>query len=186
VAFPLTPGVIAGTIPINQDHLFVTKLMDGRNGHMEMGIMIKPIGVVRSPVTEGIDENWGDIVSEIHLDTEFKDGLKGLQGFSHVIVLFYLHKSSFNAAQDLVRRPQGRSDMPMVGIFAQRTKHRPNPLGITAARILEIKENVLFVQGLDAIDQTPIIDLKPYYPAYDLRSEARVPDWVDALMKNYF
>jgi tRNA-Thr(GGU) m(6)t(6)A37 methyltransferase TsaA len=153
---------------------------------METGIVVKPIGFVRSPVKEGSDENWGDIISEVHLDAEFKDGLKGLQAFSHVIVVFHLHKSSFNAAQDLVRRPQGRSDMPMVGIFAQRAKHRPNPLGITAARIVEIKENVLFVQGLDAIDQTPIIDLKPYCPAYDLRDDARVPDWVNVLMKNYF
>ena len=151
-----------------------------------MEIVMRPIGVIRSPVKEGIDENWGDVISEVHMDAAFKDGLKGLQAFSHVIVVFYLHKSSFNAAEDLLRRPQGRSDMPTVGIFAQRAKHRPNPLGITAARILEIKENVLFVQGLDAIDRTPVIDLKPYYPAYDLRRDARVPDWVDVLMKNYF
>jgi tRNA-Thr(GGU) m(6)t(6)A37 methyltransferase TsaA len=161
-------------------------LMGERNGRMEMGIVIKPIGVVRSPVREGIDQNWGNTISEVHLEAEFKDGLKGLQAFSHVIVVLYLHKSSFDAEQHLVRRPQGRSDMPMVGIFAQRAKHRPNPLGITVARILEVKENVLFVQGLDAIDETPVIDLKPYYPVYDLRGDARVPDWVDVLMKDYF
>jgi tRNA-Thr(GGU) m(6)t(6)A37 methyltransferase TsaA len=149
-------------------------------------IIIKPVGIVRSPAQEDVDENWGNVVSEIYLDPEFKDGLNGLAAFSHVIVIFYLHKSSFDVARDLIRRPQGRADMPMTGIFAQRAKHRPNPLGVTAARILEIKEGVLVVQGLDAIDGTPVIDLKPYYPDYDLRDDARVPDWVNALMVNYF
>ena len=149
-------------------------------------IIVRPIGIVRSSVQEDVDENWGNVISEIHLKPEFKGGLNGLAAFSHVIVASYFHKSTFDIGRDLIRRPQGRADMPMTGIFAQRAKHRPNPLGITAARILEIKEGVLVVQGLDAIDGTPVIDLKPYYPAYDLRGDARVPDWVKVLMENYF
>ncbi len=149
-------------------------------------IKIRPVGIVHSPVKEGVDENWGNVISEIHLDPEFRDGLKGLAEFSHVIVVFYLHKSSFDIGRDLIRRPQGRVDMPMTGIFAQRAKHRPNPLGLTAAKIVEIKDGVLVVQGLDAIDGTPVIDLKPYCPAYDLRVDARVPDWVNILMQKYF
>ncbi len=151
-----------------------------------MEIAIKPIGTVSSPVRDGVDENWGAVISEIHLEPEFREGLKGLDSFSHVIVVFYMHRSSFDTSQDLLRRPQGRAGMPFTGIFAQRAKHRPNPIGITAVKIVEIKNDVVVVQGLDAIDGTPVLDLKPYYPAYDMRADACVPDWVNELMKNYF
>lgn len=97
-----------------------------------------------------------------------------------------MDRSSFDPESDLVRRPQGRSDMPEVGIFAQRAKHRPNPIGITAVELIKVVGNVLTVKGLDAIDGTPILDLKPYYPEYDRILEPTVPEWVNRLMKNYF
>ncbi len=76
--------------------------------------------------------------------------------------------------------------MPEVGIFAQRAKHRPNPIGITAVELIKVIGNVLTVKGLDAIDGTPILDLKPYYPEYDQIREPITPEWVNRLMKNYF
>jgi tRNA (Thr-GGU) A37 N-methylase len=78
-------------------------------------LRIKPIGVISSPVTEGVDEGWGDVVSEIHLDEPLTPGLGCLEQFSHIMVVFYMHKSSFDLNADLIRRPQGRQDMPMGG-----------------------------------------------------------------------
>jgi tRNA-Thr(GGU) m(6)t(6)A37 methyltransferase TsaA len=147
---------------------------------------LEPIGWVRSPVREGVDENWGDVVAEIHLNETLAVGLRGLGEFSHVLVLFYMHQAPFDPATDLVRRPRGRADMPEVGIFAQRAKHRPNPLGLTAVRLLRLEGTVLHVQGLDAVDGTPVLDLKPYFPAFDRVDGAVTPEWVDRLMQGYF
>jgi tRNA-Thr(GGU) m(6)t(6)A37 methyltransferase TsaA len=149
-------------------------------------VSIEPIGVVKSPVVEAVDKGWGAIVSEIHLKPELAPGLTGLEAFSHVLVVFLMHKASWDRRTDLVRRPQGREDMPMVGIFAQRAKHRPNPIGITPVRLLSVNGGVVRVQGLDAIDDTPVVDIKPYFPAYDWIDRAEVPDWVDRLMRGYF
>lgn len=76
--------------------------------------------------------------------------------------------------------------MPEVGIFAQRAKDRPNPIGITAVQIVEVLPDCLVVRGLDAIDGTPVLDIKPYVPAYDRVAEAKVPEWADRLMDGYF
>ncbi len=147
---------------------------------------LEPIAIVKSPVTEGVDENWGEVVSEIHVNESLAPGLQGIDQFSHVLVVYYMHRSTFNPTDDLIRRPQGREDMPLVGIFGQRAKHRPNPIGITAVKVLEVTGNVLVVKGLDAIHGTPVLDIKPYYPVYDRKDDAQVPEWVDRLMEKYF
>ena len=142
---------------------------------------------VRSPMREAVDEHWGTVESELVFDASLAPGLKGLDAFTHVLVVFWMEKSGF-APADLVRRPRGREDMPPVGIFAQRAKDRPNPIGITAVKIegVDVEKGILRVQGLDAIDGTPVLDVKPYVPAFDRAESARVPDWMDALMKGYF
>ena len=149
-------------------------------------VNLEVIGTVNSPVTEGVDEDWGSVISEIRLNEKYISGLRGLEEFSHVLILFYMHRYSFDPDADLVRRPQGRMDMPLIGIFTQRAKHRPNPIGVTAVELLKVKGDTLVVRGLDAIDGTPVIDVKPYFPAFDCRGDARTPDWVDELMKGYF
>ena len=103
----------------------------------------RPIGFVKSPVTAGADEGWGSVSSEVVIDEQYALGLKGIDSFFHIIVVFEMHKSSRNAETDLVRRPQGRPDMPLVGIFAQRAKHRPNPIGVTTVRLLAVKGSTL-------------------------------------------
>ena len=148
-------------------------------------MQIEPIGFVRSPVAQGVDERWGDVIADIELRPELAPGLHGLNQFSHVVVVFYMHQASFDAA-DLQRRPQGRADMPLLGIFAQRAKHRPNPLGITTVQLVQVAGHVLQVKGLDAIDGTPVLDIKPYFPAFDRVADAAVPPWVPLLMQNYF
>ena len=148
-------------------------------------MILEPIGVVKSPVSEGVDEGWGSVTSEVVIDEGYASGLTGLDAFSHILVVFYMHMYTFDAGSDLVRRPQGRPDMPEVGIFAQRAKHRPNPIGVTAVELVSVEGSVVTVMGLDAIDGTPVLDVKPYFPAFD-RREAETPSWVDELMKDYF
>lgn len=147
---------------------------------------LEPIGTVRSPVSEGVDESWGDVIAEIQLAEHLAAGLQGLDRFSHVLVVFWMHQSSFDPASDLVRRPRGRADMPPVGSFAQRAKHRPNPIGITAAKLISVSGALLKVSGLDAIDGTPVLDIKPYVPAFDRVTSATVPEWIERLMEGYF
>jgi tRNA-Thr(GGU) m(6)t(6)A37 methyltransferase TsaA len=122
----------------------------------------------------------------LHIAAHLADGLRGLEEFSHVLVVFWMDRSSFNPASDLVRRPRGRADMPELGIFAQRAKHRPNPIGTTVVRLVERRGAVLRVRGLDAIDGSPILDLKPYFPMFDSAPDAVVPEWVARLMDGYF
>ena len=146
----------------------------------------KPIGSVKSPVKEGVDHDWGKVISEIYIDKELADGLNGIDSFSHIIVIFEMHQFSWTPQNDPIRRPQERADMPYTGIFAQRAKHRPNPIGITSVRLLGVEDNRLRVQGLDAIDETPVLDIKPYFPQFDRVTDSHTPEWVDRLMSGYF
>jgi tRNA-Thr(GGU) m(6)t(6)A37 methyltransferase TsaA len=149
-------------------------------------IPLTPIGHVASDVTEQRDADWGRAVSRVTLRPEYRGGLRGLEAFSHAIVLTYLHQAAFDPARDLVRRPRGLATMPEIGIFAQRAKDRPNPIGITTVRIRAVGPGWVEVEGLDAIDGTPVLDLKPYFPQYDRVPDATVPPWVDELMQGYF
>jgi tRNA (adenine37-N6)-methyltransferase len=149
-------------------------------------LQIEPIGVVESSVKDPVDEAWGSVTSKVILRPEYAPGLLGLDAFSHVIVVTYLHQASFDPSRHLQRRPRGLEQMPNVGIFSQRAKDRPNYLGVTAVKLLAVGEKDITVRGLDAIDGTPVIDIKPYYPQFDRIPSARVPDWVHELMKGYF
>ncbi len=149
-------------------------------------ITLKIIGHVESSVKEQTDEQWGQVESRVVLHPDYHAGLRGIEQFSHALIVTYLHEARFEPARHLVRRPRGLDSMPEVGIFAQRAKDRPNPLGITAVSIVGVEPGVLVVRGLDAIEGTPVIDVKPYYPAYDRVMSASVPEWVDRLMKDYF
>lgn len=149
-------------------------------------ITLQPIGTVSSPVTERRDENWGETRSRIRLNPEFAGALLGLEGFSHAIIVTYLHQASFEREKHLQRRPRNLETMPRVGILSQRAKNRPNPIGVTAVEIVNVGHDHLEVKGLDAIDGTPVLDIKPYYPHYDRIETPKVPEWVDRLMKGYF
>ena len=150
-----------------------------------MELIMKPVGRVQNQVADRKDRAWGEDVSSIVLDEAYVSGLKGLEDFSHAIILFYLDKAQYDREKHLQRRPQNRDDMPLTGIFAQRAKDRPNQIGMTTVEILSVTDDTLVVKGLDAVDGTPVLDIKPYYPAYDKR-EATVPEWVDRLMEHYF
>ena len=143
------------------------------------------IGTVKSPVTEPVDMDWGDVESEIILKPEYAPGLLGLQDFSHLMVLTFLHEAKYIPEKHLRRHPQEREDMPLLGIFAQRARHRPNRIGVTAVELVEVTENSVKVRALDAIDGTPVIDIKPYVPVYD-RRDATIPRWMAQMMDGYF
>lgn len=153
---------------------------------MSDAVSLLPIGRVRTVATEPVDENWNAVESLIELEPALRAGLRGLGDFSHALVVTWLHGASFEPGRHLVRRPRGRADMPELGIFAQRAKDRPNPIGITCVPVLGVEETGLRVRGLDAIDGTPVLDLKPHFPIFDSPPGARVPSWVDVLMQGYF
>jgi tRNA-Thr(GGU) m(6)t(6)A37 methyltransferase TsaA len=148
---------------------------------------VHPIATVSCPVNEMSQGKWATVDSEIHLDPEYAAGLQGLEGFSHVLVIFFLDRAQgFDAKTQLLRRPRGMEDMHEVGVFAQRTKYRPNPIGITAVKLLGIDGNVVRVRGLDALDGTPVLDIKPYMPPFDRVDHVEMPPWVGHVMEGYF
>lgn len=153
---------------------------------MAEALPLRAIGYVRSAATEAVDENWASVESRIVLEPDLRGGLRGLEEFSHVVVVTYLHQASFDASRHLVRRPRGLPTMPELGIFAQRAKDRPNPLGITVVLLVAVEPDGIRVRGLDAIDGTPVVDIKPHFPDFDSAAGARVPGWVAELMKGYF
>lgn len=148
-------------------------------------IIVAPIGYVENNVQAKKDVSWGGDISRIVLEKEYCNGLSGLEDFSHAIIIYYLDKAEYKREKHLQRRPQNREDMPLVGIFSQRGKDRPNKIGMTAVQIVEVTEKALAVKGLDAISGTAVLDIKPYYPVYG-KKEAAVPDWVNRLMEHYF
>ena len=143
------------------------------------------IGEVRSHVTEAVDMDWGEVVSEIVLKPEYAPGLLGLDDFSHALILTFLHEANYDPEVHLRRHPQENMDNPLRGIFAQRARHRPNRIGVTACEIVEVTENSVKVRALDAINGTPVLDVKPYVPLYD-KKNATIPEWIDKMMRDYF
>ena len=150
-------------------------------------ITCTPIGTVKCDVDKMSQGGWAKIDSEIHLDPRYAAGLQGLEGFSHVIVVFFLDRAQgFDPAKQLLRRPRGMEDIAEVGVFAQRTKFRPNPIGVTSVRLLGIEGSIVRVRGLDALDGTPVLDIKPYMPPFDRAENVRMPPWAAHFMDGYF
>ena len=147
------------------------------------GMSLKPIGAVRNVVKQppGGGYPWEHIVSEIVVDESLSMALDGLDGFSHIIVLYWMHKIADRGQPQLKIHPRGNPGLPLTGLFATRTPHRPNPIGKVTVRLLERSGNTLRVEGLDAIDGTPVIDIKPYIPRYDAATDARVPSWISKI-----
>lgn len=153
---------------------------------MCQSIQLVPIGFVSSPVKEGRDTGWGSVVARVTLQPEYAGATQGLESFSHALIVTYLHQARFDPVKHLKRHPQDRNDMPELGIFAQRAKNRPNPIGITAVKIQNVENDYLEVKGLDAIEGTPVLDIKPYCPCFDRVASPEVPSWINDLMKDYF
>ncbi len=153
-----------------------------------MSIEIAPIGYVRGGRVEARDDDWEHEQAVIELDgAQFQaDALAGLSDFSHIEVLFHFHQVAPEKIVSAARHPRGRTDWPKVGIFAQRGRVRPNRLAVTVCGIVTVDGLCLTVRGLDAIDGTPVLDLKPYLSGFAPRGEIREPDWAREIMADYW
>jgi tRNA (Thr-GGU) A37 N-methylase len=155
-----------------------------------MEVTLTPIGVVEGGRTEPIDDQWGSVEAVIRLDAArfTGDSLAGLDGFSHVDVVFVFHRVAEADVVAGARHPRERADWPLVGIFAQRGRMRPNRLGVSTCDLVRVDPERLavHVRGLDAMDGSPVLDVKPHVPAMGPRGAVRVPPWMDELMSGYW
>ena|SRR5437868_5550853 len=151
-------------------------------------IEVIPIGVVRGGRSEPIDDDWDQVEAEIVLDAAkfAPDAAAGLDAFSHIEVIFHFDRADPGKINTGARHPRGNTAWPKVGIFAQRGKDRPNRIGVTVCKILSVDGLSLRVRGLDAIDGTPVLDIKPVMKGFLPRGEIREPDWARKLMADYW
>src|SRR4030065_1641845 len=143
----------------------------------ESSLELKPIGIIHSPYKNTRKAPYQvhkiEDVSRIEVFKEFEEGLQDIEGFSHIIVIYWFHKSK--GFHLLVKTPW--DDIPH-GLFTTRSPHRPCPLGLAVVELVASEKNVLKVKGLDAIDGTPLLDIKPYIPEVDGRLTAK-PGWLE-------
>ena len=153
-----------------------------------MAIALEPVGHVRGGRAQAVDDNWGDVRAMIELDdARFgAETLAELESFSHLVVIFHFHAADPAKIELLARHPRNNPAWPKAGIFAQRGKKRPNHLGVSTCQILSVEGPRVFVHGLDAIDGTPVLDLKPFMRAFEPRVEVKEPAWAGELMANYW
>jgi tRNA (Thr-GGU) A37 N-methylase len=152
------------------------------------GIEMTPIGCVRGGRDRPDDDDWGPVGARIELDPDRLDpsATAALDAFSHIEVVFVFDRVDPDAVQRGARRPRGRADWPEVGILAQRAKARPNRIGITTCELVAVDGLRLDVRGLDAIDGTPVLDVKPHMTGFAPRGEVREPAWAVELMDGYW
>jgi tRNA-Thr(GGU) m(6)t(6)A37 methyltransferase TsaA len=151
-------------------------------------IHIVPIGVVSSARTDLCDDHWGAVESTITIDSPelSDDALLELHTFSHIEVVYHLHRVPLQEIERGARHPRGRADWPNVGILAQRAKARPNLIGVSRCQLLSVDGRTLRVRGLDAVDGSPVLDIKPYLAQFGPIGEVRQPAWSHELMQDYY
>jgi tRNA-Thr(GGU) m(6)t(6)A37 methyltransferase TsaA len=142
-------------------------------------IKVKPLGKAKNNVAKPTLPGWKDVITEIVVDKKYAHGLDGIEEYSHVIIVYWMDREK---ECHLKHHPQGREDIPYVGIFACRCPQRPNRIAMSTVKLVSRKGNVLKVLGLDIINGTPILDIKPYTPQYDEVENAKVPDWISKLV----
>lgn len=154
---------------------------------MNMNYQIEPVGFVTAARKDVTDDYWGLTESTITLAEGFgQDALAGLDEYSHVEVVFLFHRVGDDSISRGARHPRGNPAWPKVGIFAQRAKNRPNRIGCTICPILRVEGTKLTVKELDAVDGTPVLDLKPVVAEFLPRNEIRQPEWSKEMMARYW
>lgn len=139
------------------------------------------IGFVRNEFVKEVPEGYENITSKIVVNEEFSEGLHKIEENSHITVVFWMDRVKDEARGIMRMHPKGREDLPLLGVFATRSPRRPNPMGIRAVRLMAREENVLKVMGLDALNGTPVLDIKPYSSKHDLVENAKTPWWAKNL-----
>lgn len=155
---------------------------------MDRQYSVRPIGFVRSQRSLAEDDDWDRITAEVVLDQEqfTTDALKEIGSFSHIEVIFLFDQVDPSDIVHGARHPRGRTDWPLAGIFAQRARNRPNRLGVTRCRLVSIEGLTLKVRGLDAIDATPVLDIKPVMSGFEPRGVIFEPQWSRDIMRSYW
>ncbi|NIS62665.1 MAG: tRNA (N6-threonylcarbamoyladenosine(37)-N6)-methyltransferase TrmO [Proteobacteria bacterium] len=153
-----------------------------------MKIELEPVAYVRGGRVEVSDDDWGEVLADIEMDDNrfTPEAIAGLDAFSHLVVVYYLHKVDPCTIELTVRHPRENPAWPKIGIFAQRGKNRPNLLGVSTCQILGIDGLRIHVQGLDAVDGTPVLDLKPHMTGFEPRGEIHEPEWAREIMSKYW
>ena len=149
---------------------------------------VEAIGTVVGGRGDAFDDGWGDVEATIALDAgRFgPEVVAGLDAFSHIEVVFLFHLVDEQTINLGARHPRNNPDWPLVGIFAQRAKARPNRIGVTTCELLGVDGLDLRVRGLDAVDGTPVVDIKPYVVEFAPRTAVRQPPWTSELMSSYW
>jgi tRNA-Thr(GGU) m(6)t(6)A37 methyltransferase TsaA len=138
--------------------------------------MQKEIDAIRAEFREACNQ-----ISEIIIDEEIADVLDGIEGYSHIVVLYWAHKVPMISRQLTKVHPMGSKDTPLSGIFSTCSPARPNPVLMTVVRLCERRNNILFVKGLDAVDGSPVIDIKPYVKEFYPQKDVFIPEWMQKL-----
>jgi len=150
-------------------------------------INLSPIATVKNNRQTITDDDWGRVLSVIELlDPLGEEALEGIEDFSHLEIIFFFDRVEENKIETGARRPRNNPNWPEVGILAQRGKNRPNRLGATIVRLVRHEGRTLLVEGLDAVDGTPVLDIKPVMQEFLPRGEVRQPGWAAELMKHYW
>lgn len=148
---------------------------------------ISPIAWVHNSRLTTEDDDWGGLVSEVRLDESVpQDSLDGLETYSHAEIIFQFHLVDDREVVTGARHPRENPAWPKVGIFAQRARSRPNRLGLSAVGILRREGRSLYVEGLDAVDGTPVVDIKPVMKEFLPRGPVQQPDWTHDMLQNYW
>ena len=164
---------------------WLRRLFDALRGLLGMRVppvprdpaVLPPIGVVRNNVREPRMNGWEQLRSDLIFRDDLIDALDGIETYSHVIVVFQIHRVPEEERTTGHIHPRGDLALPEQGVLATRSQRRPNAIGITVVPLLRRRKNILRVRGLDAIDGTPVLDIKPYIPHYDSVPDAKVPGW---------
>ena len=153
-----------------------------------MNIALRAIGFVRGGRVEPTNDDWDNVKATIELDQDWltEEALFGVDTFSHAEVIYHFHQATPESIVTTARHPRNNKSWPLTGIFAQRGHFRPNLLGITTCRVLGVSGRTMRVQGLDAIDGTPVLDIKPYMTEFAPRGEIHQPAWSRELMADYW
>ncbi|MGI5508127.1 SAM-dependent methyltransferase [Streptomyces sp. CA-106131] len=153
-----------------------------------VGVVAHPIGWVSGGRHEVFDDAWGEVTALIRLDDNRfgPEALAGLDAFPHLEVVYHFDRVPASKIETGARHPRGNTEWPLVGIFAQRGKNRPNRLGVSRCRLIRVAGLEVHVQGLDAVHGTPVLDIKPYMSEFAPEGVTSQPAWSTEIMRDYY
>ena len=152
---------------------------------MTIKMNLTPIGIVKNGIRESRGHYWQDVISEIIVNEDLKEALDRIEEFSHIIVLYWMHKMPQSRRLVMKVHPRKQKSLPLVGVFSTHSPARPNNILVTVVELLSREKNVLKVTGLDALDGSPVLDIKPYIQYQENIKNIRHPDWIKQIHSDY-